>query len=87
MTSSKQGKKKLDTNMQETGLEGEGLESSQLKDMLMTLIEKGDFLMEEDLSTLMSVLPQDDKMLLKVDTVLGALGVSSKEDILGEDLK
>ena len=87
MTSSKQEKEKLDTNMQETGLEGEGLESSQLKDMLTTLIEKGDFLMEEDLSTLMSVLPQDDKMLLKVDTVLGALGVSSKEDILGEDLR
>ena len=49
--------------------------------MLLTLIEKADFLVEEDLNALMGVLPDKDKLLLKVDSILGALGVQEEADI------
>ena len=49
--------------------------------MLLTLIEKADFLVEDDLNALMAVLPDKDKLLLKVDSILGALGVKEESDI------
>ena len=52
-----------------------------MKNMLLTLIEKADFLVEEDLNALMGVLPDKDKLLLKVDSILGALGVQEEADI------
>ena len=56
-------------------------EQKNLKNMLLTLIEKADFLVEEDLNALMGVLPDKDKLLLKVDSILGALGVQEEADI------
>ena len=56
-------------------------EQKNLKNMLLTLIEKADFLVEEDLNALMGVLPDRDKLLLKVDSILGALGVQEEKDI------
>ena len=56
-------------------------ENQNLKQMLLTLIEKADFLVEEDLNELMAVLPDKDKLLLKVDSILGALGVREEKDI------
>ena len=56
-------------------------EKRNLKLMLLTLIEKADFLVEEDLNALMAVLPDKDKLLLKVDSILGALGVQEESDI------
>ena len=56
-------------------------EKQNLKRMLLTLIEKADFLVEEDLNALMGVLPDKDKLLLKVDSILGALGVREEKDI------
>ena len=56
-------------------------EKQNLKQMLLTLIEKADFLVEEDLNALMGVLPDKDKLLLKVDSILGALGVREEKDI------
>ena len=56
-------------------------ENENLKHMLLTLIEKADFLVEEDLNELMAVLPDKDKLLLKVDSILGALGVREEKDI------
>jgi hypothetical protein len=43
-----------------------GEERRHLQQMLLTLIEKADFLVEDDLNALMSVLPDRDKLLLKV---------------------
>ena len=45
------------------------------------MIEKADFLVEDDLNDLMAVLPDKDKLLLKVDSILGALGVKEERDI------
>ena len=56
-------------------------EKRNLKRMLLTLIEKADFLVEDDLNALMAVLPDKDKLLLKVDSILGALGVREERDI------
>ena len=56
-------------------------EKRNLKRMLLTLIEKADFLVEDDLNALMAVLPDKDKLLLKVDSILGALGVREEKDI------
>ena len=56
-------------------------EKQNLKKMLLTLIEKADFLVEDDLNALMAVLPDKDKLLLKVDSILGALGVKEERDI------
>ena len=56
-------------------------EKRNLKKMLLTLIEKADFLVEDDLNALMAVLPDKDKLLLKVDSILGALGVKEERDI------
>ena len=56
-------------------------EKKNLKRMLLTLIEKADFLVEDDLNDLMAVLPDKDKLLLKVDSILGALGVKEERDI------
>ena len=56
-------------------------EKQNVKRMLLTLIEKADFLVEEDLNALMGVLPDKDKLLLKVDSILGALGVREEKDI------
>ena len=56
-------------------------EKKKLKRMLLTLIEKADFLVEDDLNALMAVLPDKDKLLLKVDSILGALGVEEESDI------
>ena len=56
-------------------------EKKNLKRMLLTLIEKADFLVEDDLNALMAVLPDKDKLLLKVDSILGALGVQEERDI------
>ena len=56
-------------------------EKRSLQRMLLTLIEKGDFLVEDDLNALMAVLPDKDKLLLKVDSILGALGVREERDI------
>ena len=56
-------------------------EKQNLKKMLLTLIEKADFLVEDDLNALMAVLPDKDKLLLKVDSILGALGVKEEKDI------
>lgn len=56
-------------------------EQKNLKKMLLTLIEKADFLVEEDLNSLMAILPDKDKLLLKVDSILGALGVKEEKDI------
>ena len=49
--------------------------------MLLSLIEKADFLVEDDLNALMEVLPDKDKLLLKVDSILSALGVNEEKDI------
>ena len=43
-----------------------GEERRRLQKMLLSLIEKADFLVEDDLNALMSVLPDKDKLLLKV---------------------
>ncbi|XP_023333200.1 uncharacterized protein LOC111705006 [Eurytemora carolleeae] len=55
--------------------------AKKLKEMLLSLIEKADFLVEDDLNALMEVLPDKDKLLLKVDSILSALGVNEEKDI------
>ena len=40
--------------------------AQNLKQRLLSLIEKADFLVEDDLNALMEVLPDKDKLLLKV---------------------
>ena len=55
--------------------------AKKLKKMLLSLIEKADFLVEDDLNALMEVLPDKDKLLLKVDSILSALGVKEEKDI------
>lgn len=49
--------------------------------MLLTLIEKANFLVDEDLDALMAVLPDKDKLLLTVDSILGALGIQDTDGI------
>ena len=56
-------------------------DQQRLRKLLMTLIERADFLVEEDLNALMEVLPDKDRLLLKLDSILTALGVSGEEDI------
>ena len=55
--------------------------NKNIKHILLTLIEKADFLVEEDLNALMGLLPDDDKLLLKVDAILSTLGVKEEKDI------
>jgi hypothetical protein len=54
------------TSVAERGAARSGEERKHLQQMLLTLIEKADFLVEDDLNALMSVLPDRDKLLLKV---------------------
>ena len=76
--SSKQSSKGSKSKSSDTGPDDE---KQSVKRMLLTLIEKADFLVEEDLNALMGVLPDKDKLLLKVDSILGALGVREEKDI------
>ena len=76
--SSKQSSKRSKSKSSDTGPDDE---KQSVKRMLLTLIEKADFLVEEDLNALMGVLPDKDKLLLKVDSILGALGVREEKDI------
>ena len=49
--------------------------------MLLTLIEKADFLVDEALNALMAVLPDKDTLLLTVDSILSALGIQETAGI------
>lgn len=81
------GASKRSSNLRSKGSKSSGSdvgpdeEKQNIKRMLLTLIEKADFLVEEDLNALMGVLPDKDKLLLKVDSILGALGVKEEKDI------
>ena len=44
--------------------------AQNLKQRLLSLIEKADFLVEDDLNALMEVLPDKDKLLLKVKIIV-----------------
>ena len=56
-------------------------DSNNVKHILLTLIEKADFLVEDNLNTMMAALPHNDELLLKVDAILGSLGVEEEKDI------
>ncbi len=47
--------------------------AQNLKQRLLSLIEKADFLVEDDLNALMEVLPDKDKLLLKVKIIVTQL--------------
>ena len=56
-------------------------DSNNMNHILLTLIEKADFLVEDDLNTMMAALPHNDELLLKFDAILGSLGVEEEKDI------
>ena len=52
-----------------------------MKKILFTLIDKADFLMEDDLNDMMVLLPNKEKLLVKVASILDNLGVKSASDL------
>lgn len=52
-----------------------------MKKILFTLIDKADFLMEDDLNDMMMLLPNKEKLLVKVASILDNLGVKSASDL------
>ena len=63
----------------------ESAESSKkevdMKIILFTLIDKADFLVEEDLNEMMNLLPNKEKLLVKVDSILTNLGIKEASDL------
>ena len=52
-----------------------------LRKIMLILIDKADFLVDEDLNAMMELLPNQDKLLVKVDNILDSLKVQRPEDL------
>ena len=48
---------------------------------MLTLIDKADFLIDDDINQLMEALPSRDKLLIKVDGILNGLRVDKAKDL------
>ena len=57
------------------------IQQSKMKKMMLTLIDKADFLVDEDLNILMKSLPNKEQLLIKVDSILNSLKVQRSDDL------
>ena len=57
------------------------MQQSKMKKMMLTLIDKADFLVDEDLNILMKSLPNKEQLLIKVDSILNSLKVQRSDDL------
>ena len=48
---------------------------------MLILIDKADFLVDDNLNAMMELLPNQDKLLVKVDNILDSLKVQRPEDL------
>lgn len=55
--------------------------TKDIKATMLTLIDKADFLIDDDINQLMEALPSKDKLLVKVDGILNSLRVDKAKDL------
>ena len=56
-------------------------EDLNVKRILRTFIDKADFLVDEDLNSLMEFMEDKDKLLVKIGSILGSLGVTEISEL------